>query len=137
MNRCLGLQRLIMDNWRKTNSFQYVVRVTEPIDGESLDELRKKYFTVGIPDKTEDIPFIDLLVVFSLIEQEHAVLKDPQYRNKKNFKVNFQVTTDWPDEQAVRLLSGIRIQTHEQDKFLRIVATRKPADELGDDPSPE
>lgn len=126
-----------MDNWRKTNSFQYVVRVTDSMEGETLSELRKKYFTVGIPGNTEDVPFIDLLVVFSLIEQEHAVLKNPQYRNKKNFTVNYHVTTDWPDEQAVRLLSGIQIQTHEQDKFLRIVATRKPLDDSTDDPHPQ
>jgi hypothetical protein len=137
MDRCLRLQRLIMDNWRKTNSFQYVVRVTDSIGGESLSELRKKYFTVGIPSNTENIPFIDLLVVFSLIEQEHAVLKDPQYRNKKNFTVKYQVTTDWPDEQAVRLLSGIQIQTHEQDKFLRVVATRNAAEDSTDDPLPQ
>lgn len=126
-----------MDNWRQTKKFAYIVRVTESIDGESLAELRKKYFTVGIAGRTEDIPFLDLLVVFSLIEQEYAVLRDPRYQSKKNFKVNYQVITDWPDEQAVRLLSGIQIQTHEQDRFLRIVATGKPTVDTPDDPQPE
>lgn len=126
-----------MDNWRTTKRFVYVVRVTESVHGESLEELRKRYFTVGIPGKTEDIPFIDLLVVFSLIEQETIALSDPKYRNQKNFKVNYRVTTDWPDEQAVRLLSGIQIQTHEQDRFLRIVATRNPVADSLDDPQPE
>jgi hypothetical protein len=122
-----------MDNWRKTNSLQYIVRVIDSVDIASLGELRKKYFTVGIPGNTEDIPFIDLLVVFSLIEQESAAMKDPQYRNKKNFTVNYQVTTDWPDEQAVRLLSGMQVQSHEKDKFLRIVATSMPMDGSPDD----
>jgi hypothetical protein len=126
-----------MDNWRRTNSFQYVVRITDSVEGGSLSELRKKYFTVGVPGTTEDIPFIDLLVVFSLIEQEHAVMKDPQYRHQKKFSVNYKVTTDWPDDEAVRLLAGIRIQTHDQDKFLRIVANRNPNDSSTDDRKPE
>jgi hypothetical protein len=137
IDRCLRIQRLIMDNWRKTNSFQYVVRVTDSVEGASLSELRKKYFTVGVPGTTEDIPFIDLLVIFSLIEQEHAVMKDPQYRNQKKFSVNYKVTTDWPDDEAVRLLAGIQIQTHNRDKFLRIAATRKLNDSSTDDQKPE
>ena len=137
MDRCLRLQRLIMDNWRKTNSFQYIVRVTDALEGESLGELRKKYFAVGIPGNTEDIPFIDLLVVFSLIEQEHAVMRDPQYRGKKNFTVNYRVTTDWPDEKAVHLLSRVQIQSHEQDKFLRIVPTHKQVEGSSIDPVSE
>ena len=73
MNRCAEIQHAIMINWRKTNSFSYVVRATESVTGIDLAELRKHYFTVGVGDYLYDIPFHDMLVVFSMIKQEELV----------------------------------------------------------------
>ncbi len=63
-----------MDAWRINNSFQYIVRATESVDGLALADLRKHYFAVGIGNHLTEIPFHDMLVVFSMIEQEVAAL---------------------------------------------------------------
>jgi len=125
MDRCAKIQRSIMDNWQRTNSFTYVVRATESLGGADLDQLRKQYFSVGVGDQLQEIPFHDLLVVFSMIEQEFAALED--YRRETNgraeaqFTINYQISTNFPDEEAVRLLSGIRIEMpFDGGKFLQI-----------------
>ena len=127
MNRCAEIQHAIMTNWQQTNSFNYVVRATESVAGIELSELRKHYFTVGVGDNLRDIPFHDMLVVFSTIEQQCAALEkrknDPNAKNEQEFTIKYQISTDFPDEEAARLLSGIQIETPFDDgKFLRIQA---------------
>src|SRR5581483_11270938 len=111
MDRCLRIATAITENWRKTNSFTYTVRATQAVHGLSLDDLRTHYFAVVVGGDLTDLPFVDLLVVFSIIEQEAAALRTRTDKTAKNFKLSFQITTDWPDEEAVRLLSRIRIET--------------------------
>ncbi len=125
MDRCAEIQRAIMLEWRKTNYFNYVVRATERVSGIELCELRRLYFTVGIGDDVRDIPFHDMLVVFSMIEQEIAASRKraatPEARNEANFTIKYQISTEFSDEEAVRLLSGIRIETpFDEGKYLRI-----------------
>lgn len=128
MDRCTEIQRAIMTNWQKTNTFTYVVRATESVSGIELAELRKHYFTVGVGDDVCDIPFHDMLVVFSMIEQECAALNErknnPEAKSETEFTIRYQISTDFPDEEAARLLSGIQIETPFDDgNFLRIQAT--------------
>lgn len=128
MNRCAEIQRAIMANWQETKSLSYVVRATESVTGVDLDELRKHYFTVGVGDNLRDIPFHDMLVVFSMIEQACAALEkrksNPKTKAEREFAIQYQISTDFPDEEAVRILSGIQIETPFDDgKFLRIQAT--------------
>lgn len=127
MDRCAEIQHSIMTNWQKTNSFTYVVRATESVAGIDLAELRKHYFTVGVGDNLRDIPFHDMLVVFSLIEQQCAAMEkhknDPNAKNKKEFTIKYTISTAFHNKEAVRLLSGIQIETPFDDrKFLRIQA---------------
>ena len=112
MERCSTIQRSIMDNWQKTNSFFYIVRATDSVEGCTLDELRKQYFAIGISEDTlQEIPFTDLLVIFYMISQECAELEKRKGSKDKEFSVSFQVTTDYSDDDALQILSGITIQT--------------------------
>jgi len=82
------------------------------------------------------MPFADMLVVFSVLEQEHMALQ--QRRGApvgKEFTLSLKISTDFPDEEAARLLSGIRIETpFDKGKLLRLQAAERPLDEAGDDP---
>ena len=112
MDRCTEIQRLIMTDWQKTNSFNYIVKATDSLNGADLDELRKRYFAVGVhEDKLVEVPFADLLVIFSLIEQEVAAPKSRKDKALTNFTPKFEVTTVFSDAEAVRLFSSIRVQT--------------------------
>ncbi len=134
MDRCIAIQRSIMDSWRLNNSFQYVVRATESVEGLSLADLRKQYVTVGVGERLTEIPFHDMLVVFSLIEQEFTALKNRTKSSATEFTIKFQISTDFTDDEAARLLSQIHIETpHDKGKRLRIVATQFPADDQDDD----
>lgn len=129
MDRCTKIQRSIMENWQRTNAFTYIVRATESLDGSELDALRKQYFTVGVNNELQDIPFHDMLVVFSMIEQECAALEKHKQETKDSpqteFTIKYQISTDFPDEEAVRLLSGIRIEMpHDGGKFMRMRASQ-------------
>jgi hypothetical protein len=129
MNRCMKIYRLIADNWRVKNRFEYVVKATEAVHKLSLNELRTKYFEVGIEGETQQVPLIDVLVIFSMIEQESIAMRELEESGKKpsKFSVNLEVTTDWPDDAAVRLLSQLSISTpFDPGEFLRIVAKKKP-----------
>ena len=35
MDRCTEIQRLIMTDWQKTNSFNYIVKATDSLNGFS------------------------------------------------------------------------------------------------------
>ena len=109
MSKCIEIHRSIMNNWRQTGDFNCTIRATDSVEGITLDELRKRYFAVGVGDDLTEIPFTDLLVILSMKEQECAALKE--HLDSELFEISFQVTTDYPDEEAVRLLSGIRIET--------------------------
>ena len=96
MNRCAEIQRAIMTNWLETNSFDYVVRATERVSGIDLSELRKHYFSVGIGNDVRDIPFHDMLVVFSTIEHECAALEkrktSSETKGETEFTIKYQIS---------------------------------------------
>ena len=73
MDRCTEIQRLIMTDWQKTNSFNYIVKATDSLNGADLDELRKRYFAVRVhEDKLVEVPFADLLVISRILVSEWA-----------------------------------------------------------------
>jgi len=59
MERCQTIYSEIMENWQKTNFFTYTVKATDSVQGIMLDELRKRYFAVGLGDNLVEIPFAD------------------------------------------------------------------------------
>ncbi len=137
MRRCTEIQRRIMDAWQATNSLRYVVRATEPVVGLELSDLRNQYFAVGTEGNVTEIPFHDMLVVFSLIEQEAAALKArDRTPGETEFKVSFRISTSFTDEEAARMLSWIRIESpHDGGGFLRVEAVDIPRESPEDDQS--
>src|SRR4051794_37238807 len=83
MNRCSRIHQLIVENWLRTKSLDYVVRAREPVAGLVLSELRLQYFSVGVGEDLTDIPFTDLLVVFSMIAQTAAAMRAKVAKNEK------------------------------------------------------
>ena len=45
------------------------------IHGMAFDDLRRQYFSVGVGDDLSDIPFHDMLLVFSMLEQQLVAFK--------------------------------------------------------------
>jgi len=130
MDRCAVIQQSIMTNWQRTNSFTYTCRATDSVHGLSLGELRTRYFAVGVEDEVTEIPFHDMLVVFSMIDQECKALKNRVDKTATDFQIHYEITTHFPDPEAARLLSEIRIETpFDPGKVLRMQALRKPRDE--------
>lgn len=134
MNRCAGIAKQIINKTIKAQEVRYVARATQKVGGMTLDELRMQYFGVG-PDRNNlvDVPFIDMLVIFSIVMQQ---LEDhSKSRGKKEFTSSMQVTTDWPDEAAARLLSQIVIQTpFDEGKVLRVEEVSQDEAAEEDDP---
>jgi hypothetical protein len=133
MNRCGKIMQQITNNWVRTKRFTFVVRATDSIHGITLDELRTRYFSVGIGDELTDIPFHDMLVVFSMLEQQGEALKNRKNKSAKAFSVQFKISTEFPDEEAVRLLSKLRIETPFDDgPYMRIQSEIVRRDEIDD-----
>ncbi len=119
-----------MDAWRINKSLQFTARATESIEGLSLANLRKHYFAVGVGNALTEIPFHDMLVVFSMIEQEVAALKNRPMSSATEFTIKYQITTDFPDDEAVRLLLQFQVETpHDRGSFLRINTSIRPTDD--------
>jgi hypothetical protein len=123
MDRCAAIQYAIVDQWQRTNNFQYIVRATEPIASLPLCELRKQYFSVGVGSTVQDIPFHDMLTVFSLIIQQQHALKNRPRPHGPEFTIKYQISTNFPDDEAVSLLKQIQIQTpHDKGTMFQVEA---------------
>ncbi len=128
MNRCADIQHSILSAWQQTNSLQYVVRAMEPLEGMSFAELRQQYFMVGVGNQLSEIPFHDMLVVFSMVERYAAARKLPGSSAAK-VSPRFQATVGFTDVEAARLLSLFQIQTpFDQGKYLQVVAQHETWD---------
>jgi len=114
MDRCLDVALRIIDNWRKTNSYSYRVVSREPIEGKTLDELKKLYFAVGVAGHLTDIPFLDMLIVFDFIAKETAARLE--HRGETEFKTSVQLKTEFSEGEAFALLKQITIQVAELPK---------------------
>ena len=124
MDRCGKIQRSIMVNWQNTNQFFYIVRATESLEGCSFDELRKKYFAVGVSDDDlQELPLIDVLVIFSMIIQECAELEKRKGKDEKDFTIKYKIKTEYSDDETAQILSQMRIETpFDEGNYLRISA---------------
>ena len=124
MERCARIQRAILDNWQKSASSPsvispYTVRATDRLAGLSLSELRLQYFAVGAGDELTDLPFHDMLVVFVMLEQTTAAMRRLD-RNTSDGTIEFRFDTVFPDQEVLRLLSKIRIETpFDPDPYLK------------------
>lgn len=127
MNRCSSLAGEIMQEWSRSTVFKYVVRATESLDGLGLSELSGKYFSVGVHEPKVDLPFLDLLVTFSIIRQQHLALQSRKMKpNEKTFKISSTIKTEFTHDEAAQLLSEIQIETpFDEGKLLRVVAKRQ------------
>ena len=112
MSRCMSLAHDIFEGWCRRGVVDYTARPTQPIDGIELDELRKVYFSVG-PDRNNltDIPFHDMLIVFECLRMLNAGHKRAGQDNAKQYKITFDVTTDFPESEVSEKLSWIQFST--------------------------
>jgi hypothetical protein len=124
MNRCSRIHQLILETWLRTKVLGYVVRARESLAGLSFPELRLQYFSVGVEHDLTDVPFTDVLVVFSMIAQTAALMRAKVARNEKEGNFQFSITTEFSDAEALRLLSQMKIETpFDTFRFLKIEAT--------------
>jgi hypothetical protein len=137
MDLCMVVERAIMDGWRKSGTLNYTARATAPIDGLTLDQLRNQHFVVGVGDDLVEVPLIDLLTIFSILEKEIAALKEARNLPQGEYRVNFEVAPDFSDEEATLLLAGIRIETpFDKGKFLRVAVGPTPPSSAGGSQQP-
>lgn len=132
-HRCVTIAMEIFNNWRKTSKLDYIARATAPIHGIQLTDLKSHYFTVGVGEKTTDVPFVDMLAIFTFIAEQNEALRkkmtEPSAKHGKGFKPTIQVTSVFSDDDAVALLSTMRIETpHDPHPVLRVSYGERPSD---------
>ena len=107
IDRCARIFNSMVANWQRTGRFEYTVRLKCPSrKGTNIARLRKEYFSVGVGDDLTDVPFTDLLVIFSIIEQQAAAI-DMMRASGRTVPVQLCIETEFTDDEAIRLLSGI------------------------------
>ena len=111
MDRCIRIQQEILSNWQKTTVLDCTIRATESIAGLSLSDMRRQYFSIGVGSELTDLPFTDVLVVYSMIVQAVAALKAKVASNEKAGRIQFRITTDFSDSDAAAMLSQMKIET--------------------------
>ncbi len=125
MDKCMKVAGVIIDNFLATKNFTYTIRATHATNGLSLGDLRKQYFSVGVGNDLTELPFVDTLVVFSFVEQQVQGLLAQSPKTGANFKVQVRITTLWPDEEAAKLISRMRIETpFDPYRFLQVVSRK-------------
>src|SRR5579872_2340292 len=78
MDRCTQVFGKIEEHWMK-KGFACRVVADGDVNGKSLEDLDKMYFQVGVGDDLTSLPFLDMLVVFSMIADvanKHSPMKD-------------------------------------------------------------
>ncbi len=141
MERCFDIALAIFKNWMESGRFDYTVRPDKNLDGMAIDQLRTEYFTVGVGDNLTDVPFTDLLIIFFVIEAQLKGMETGEMNfatnesGETNFKLDLQVTTDWPDEEAMKMISHILIQYPGEalGKTRQFLASDSRHPEQGDD----
>lgn len=103
--RCIAIHQAIVQHWQETKHLAYRVRATQPVNGLSMTELRKQNFAVGVGQKLEEIPFLDMLVVLSMIEQTCNALQS------KSGELTMNYPSTFTDAEAARLMSGFKMET--------------------------
>ena len=103
--RCIAIHQAIVQHWQETKHLAYTVRATQPVNGLSLADLRKQNFAVGVGQTLEAIPFDDMLVVLSMIEQTCNALQSKSGELAMNYPASFT------DAEAARLMSGFKLET--------------------------
>jgi hypothetical protein len=111
LRRCCEIDSQIMNNWRKTGSLAFTVKATDSIEGISLDELRTRYFAVGVGNRLTEIPFHDMLIVFSLLAEAVKAVQAMKTPTPPESRIVLRIHGDFPDEEALQLLTGITIET--------------------------
>ena len=66
---------------------------------------------MGLAEDLTEIPFTDMLVVLFMIEKAYAAVQNSTVQTAQPLKIEYQFQTDFPDEEARRLLAGILIET--------------------------
>lgn len=131
-HRCASIAIEIFKHWRETSKFEYVARATAPVHGLQLNDLKSHSFTVGIGEKTQDVPFVDMLAIFDFIEQNEASrrkMTEPPAKRGKGFKPLIQVRSVFSNDDAVALLSTLRIETpHDPHPVLEVSGEERPSD---------
>lgn len=119
MDRCMEIARLIVDSFQQTNTIDYIVRTNKDLNGMSVLDLRGEYFTIEVGQELYEVPFTDLLVIVSIIEERGKAMRAHLDGNKPSGDLTFEITEDWPDEEAACLFSRILIRApgHEGGRF--------------------
>jgi hypothetical protein len=105
LERCIAIHQTIMQSWQDTGQLTYTVRATQRLAGLSLDELQKQTFAVGVGEKLQEIPFFDMLMVLSMLEQTSSALQSKSGELKMIYPRSFS------DAEAARLISAIHLET--------------------------
>ena len=105
LERCIQIHKAILQHWMETKQLAYTVRATQRLKGLSLEELQKQKFAVGVGQKIEEIPFFDMLMVLSMIEQTGNAL------DSKRGELTMHYPRSFTDAEAARLILGFKIET--------------------------
>jgi hypothetical protein len=126
MNRCIAIHQVIMDHWKKADSFEITIRATDSVHGITFSEFRTRYFAVGAPGNTKEIPFNDMLVVLSYTSKFIQATKQID-KNAKSGSIQIELSTDFSDDEAVEILSQLEIETpFDTGKKLRFQKSVQP-----------
>lgn len=107
MARCQNIAGQILENHARTGRFDYLVTTCDIPLMATIDYIRTLYFGVGVGPDVIEIPFHDLLVVFSLLEQHFIAMQKPQPGNE----FEYAIATHFSNAEASRLLGQILIDT--------------------------
>lgn len=110
MTRCRAIAREILDEWKRTNFFNYMIGAAEPISGLPLSALRKKYFSIGIRASAHEVPFRDLIVICALVKFATMELSN-KVTDAERQRAETQLALHVSDEHTLEILRLFRIYT--------------------------
>jgi hypothetical protein len=75
MDRVFPVVQLIMNEWSRTNCFQYVIRSDTPLIGVPIDEIRDAQVWVGVGASVQLLTLCEATVAFKWIADQAAKMK--------------------------------------------------------------
>jgi len=104
----------IMAAARKNDgNFNFTLHLTEePGAGYGIDELQKSYVGIRVNGQHSEVPFIELLVIVSIIEAEVEAWRAAAGKSlAPTVKMRLEFPTQFSDDEVERILGQLVLET--------------------------
>lgn len=110
MGKCHSVFQRIWNAWSESKSLSYIVIPDREIDTTAPHKSIEARFRIGVSEPETDVGLVELLVIFSILRDRIAAVREIDVKGADAVKVRSVVTTSYSDLEAAQLLAQIQMK---------------------------